>query len=207
MKQIRSWKGSSLRLQVDVRSSRSPRTLERVEQIGRLLRARPPSLAMLSPREASRPGRLVDAVRVVADLIREPGRVEEVRQEHVGAILMVIAGLETALATRLMAAEREGVVNSPAEPEADRLLTAQEAAKVLGVSADYLYRHARALPFAVRPTPGTLRFSAQGIARTSVENEPNWPGTRLVLECTRILHYSSGSMFRADCRRARQPAL
>jgi predicted DNA-binding transcriptional regulator AlpA len=53
---------------------------------------------------------------------------------------------------------------TPSLDESDQLLSVKEAAHQLGVSVDWLYRHAATLPFTVRPTPGTLRFSCQGIA-------------------------------------------
>jgi hypothetical protein len=49
-----------------------------------------------------------------------------------------------------------------AEPE-DRLLTVQEAAPILGVTVDWLYRHADEFRFTVRPGAGQLRFSSIGI--------------------------------------------
>src|SRR4029079_3016337 len=49
-----------------------------------------------------------------------------------------------------------------AEPE-DRLLTVHEAASVLGVTVDWLYRHADEFRFTVRPGAGQLRFSSVGI--------------------------------------------
>jgi hypothetical protein len=48
------------------------------------------------------------------------------------------------------------------EPE-DRLLTVQEAAPILGVTVDWLYRHADEFRFTVRPGAGQLRFSNLGI--------------------------------------------
>lgn len=48
-------------------------------------------------------------------------------------------------------------------PREDRLLTVQEAAAVLNVTADWLYRHADDFAFTVRPGPGQLRFSHLGI--------------------------------------------
>lgn len=48
------------------------------------------------------------------------------------------------------------------EPE-DRLLTVEEAADILSVTVDWLYRHASDLPFTVRPGPGQLRFSKNGL--------------------------------------------
>jgi predicted DNA-binding transcriptional regulator AlpA len=49
--------------------------------------------------------------------------------------------------------------------ERDRLLDAPEAAKLLTVSEDWLYRHAKKLPFARKLGPKMLRFSHQGILK------------------------------------------
>ena len=48
------------------------------------------------------------------------------------------------------------------EPE-DRLLTVEEAAAVLNVTVDWLYRHANDFSFTVRPGPGQVRFSNIGV--------------------------------------------
>ena len=47
----------------------------------------------------------------------------------------------------------------------DRLLDATEAAKLLSVSEDWLYRAAKKLPFTRKVGPKMLRFSAFGIQR------------------------------------------
>ena len=52
-----------------------------------------------------------------------------------------------------------------AETAQDRLLTIDQASKKLGLSKDYLYRHADQLPFTVRPGLRQLRFSLLGIER------------------------------------------
>jgi predicted DNA-binding transcriptional regulator AlpA len=59
-----------------------------------------------------------------------------------------------------------------ADPEmaADTLLDVTEAAKRLATTRDWLYRHARQLPFVVR-NGRQLRFSAAGIARYIRERE------------------------------------
>jgi excisionase family DNA binding protein len=54
----------------------------------------------------------------------------------------------------------------------ERLLTAEEAARVLSVSPDWLYRHAKKLPFTRKLGPKMLRFSYQGILK--------WLATRKV---------------------------
>jgi excisionase family DNA binding protein len=51
------------------------------------------------------------------------------------------------------------------QKEADRLLTAEEAAEMLSVSPDYLYRHAKKFPFTRKVGPKMLRFSRQGIIK------------------------------------------
>jgi predicted DNA-binding transcriptional regulator AlpA len=150
-----------------------PSTLETLEQVSLMLKYRSLGLAMLSPREASRPARLLDAVQVVAELIREPGRVEEVRPEDVGAILMVIAGLETALAARLMVGGPSTRTEDRPVVEDDRLLTAAEAGALLRVTPRWLYRRAGRLPFARRLSRKAVRFSEAGIRRWMAAKRPS----------------------------------
>jgi predicted DNA-binding transcriptional regulator AlpA len=47
----------------------------------------------------------------------------------------------------------------------DRLLTVKEASRKLGLTIDYLYRHADHFPFTVRVGPRQLRFSLHGMER------------------------------------------
>lgn len=47
----------------------------------------------------------------------------------------------------------------------DRLLDAEEAARLLCVSPDWLYRHAKKLPFTRKLGPKMLRFSSLGIQK------------------------------------------
>ena len=47
----------------------------------------------------------------------------------------------------------------------DRLLEAEAAAKILAVTEDWLYRHAKQLPFTRKLDRKVLRFSFQGIQR------------------------------------------
>ncbi len=47
----------------------------------------------------------------------------------------------------------------------DRLLTVEEASRKLGVTKDYLYRHADLFPFTVRLGPRHVRFSLYGMVR------------------------------------------
>ena len=47
--------------------------------------------------------------------------------------------------------------------DGDRFLDAEEAAQLLAVSPDWLYRHHKKLPFTRKLGPKMLRFSYQGI--------------------------------------------
>ena len=47
----------------------------------------------------------------------------------------------------------------------DRLLTAEEAAKILSVSPDWLYRSSKRLPFTRKIHHKMIRFSFQGIQK------------------------------------------
>jgi excisionase family DNA binding protein len=53
--------------------------------------------------------------------------------------------------------------HGPMEPSPDELLTPAQAAERLHISRDWLYDHARRLPFAVKLGPKQLRFSRAGL--------------------------------------------
>ena len=55
----------------------------------------------------------------------------------------------------------------------DRLLDAEEAAQLLAVSQDWLYRNAKRLPFARKLAPKMLRFSYQGMLKYIAARKPN----------------------------------
>ena len=74
--------------------------------------------------------------------------------------------LESALEGLLRRIVREEIQGLKAEVNGqDMLLDAEEAAKMLSVSADWLYRNARRLPFTRKLGPKMLRFSSQGIQK------------------------------------------
>ena len=67
---------------------------------------------------------------------------------------------------QLQALVREQVRSALGEhgPE-ERLLDAKEAARLLSVSEDWLYLHAKRLPFSRKLAPRVLRFSLQGLLK------------------------------------------
>jgi excisionase family DNA binding protein len=85
----------------------------------------------------------------------------ELPAEEIPAVLAQLAAAQSMLAARLLA-ERH-VVHADSS-EAGKLLTVEEAAQRTGISQDWLYRHSRNLPFAVR-VGRFLRFSESGLER------------------------------------------
>lgn len=78
------------------------------------------------------------------------------------AIAMQLAALQGAVAARLAAGVRR-------DDGPDRLLTVKQAAPVLGMSEDWLYRNADRLPFTRRTGRRTVRFSERALRRFVAE--------------------------------------
>ena len=55
--------------------------------------------------------------------------------------------------------------NGNSYQEAERLLNAEKASKILSVSEDWIYRHAKQRPFTRKLGPKMLRFSYQDIQK------------------------------------------
>lgn len=101
-------------------------------------------------------------------LLADPARAADVPPGERQAVLDALAVQEGRcrvlrdVLTRGLAPVPEAVGTS------DRLLTVEEAAARLGLSADWLYRHAKSLPFTRRPARRALRFSEAGLGRWMV---------------------------------------
>jgi predicted DNA-binding transcriptional regulator AlpA len=91
----------------------------------------------------------------LAQLILHPDRISEVPRSSVAALRGKLSELDTMLLGALFqaAAPTTGT---------DRLLDAKEAASRLGMSIDYVYKHATEFPFAAHEGRRVL-FSEQGI--------------------------------------------
>lgn len=74
--------------------------------------------------------------------------------------------IETALEQLLRRVIREEVQNIRSESkDPDNLITAEEAARLLAVSPDWLYRHAKQLPFTRKIHHKMIRFSYLGLQK------------------------------------------
>lgn len=81
-----------------------------------------------------------------------------------GVATVPVAWLRDLLAAEAVSQPVPDAESPLAEPE-DRLLAVAEAAKRLGVTPDWLYRHAKQLPFTVKLGRKTLRFSSVKLER------------------------------------------
>jgi predicted DNA-binding transcriptional regulator AlpA len=92
-------------------------------------------------------------------LVHDPAQIAGLPADAVQSLWLEASQLERQLFLRLLA-----VSASNHTAEEDRLLDVEEAAAILSKTVDWLYRHARTLPFVVRE--GRLvRFSNAGIQK------------------------------------------
>ncbi len=101
------------------------------------------------------------AVPTLDELATDPIHASALPLVALQALLCRCLTVQTALLGALVASGR-AVTDAAAEP--DRLLDVAAAAERLGASKDWLYHHARQLPFTVRQGR-LLRFSSHGIDR------------------------------------------
>ena len=89
----------------------------------------------------------------------------EVPAESIAPVIARLASLQTALAARLLDAGFNGNTAASGPEREDELLTVADAARLLNVSEDWMYRRAARLPFARRLPRKALRFSKSGLLR------------------------------------------
>ena len=100
---------------------------------------------------------VVETVVVEAVLLADPANIPP---NLIPAVLSRLSALQTTLTTRLLEAQ-----HSPEHSEnSEALVDVDEASRRLATSKDWLYRHAKRLPFTVR-VGRALRFSTHGIDR------------------------------------------
>jgi predicted DNA-binding transcriptional regulator AlpA len=105
---------------------------------------------------------------LVAGLISNPSAAAQVPTDQIPAFVAKLASeqatlsaLQGVLTARLLASQ-----DTPATAEStDRLLTAEQAAAILGVGKRWVERRARRLPFARRLSAHAVRYSESGLRR------------------------------------------
>jgi predicted DNA-binding transcriptional regulator AlpA len=83
---------------------------------------------------------------------------EEIPKEDAPAVLTQVSAFSMAIAARMLTDTGE---EQPKEE--DELLTADQAAELLAVKPDWLYRRVKNLPFVRRLSRKALRFSRRGL--------------------------------------------
>jgi predicted DNA-binding transcriptional regulator AlpA len=101
-------------------------------------------------------------VPTLNDLVSHPEQAKDLPVHVAADLLAQVASLQPLLLSRLYTGLSFGA--KPTQDD-DRLLAVGEAAVLLGMTEDYLYRHADRFPFTVRPAPRQIRFSKSGIQR------------------------------------------
>lgn len=103
----------------------------------------------------------------IGALVAKPDRAADVPMHQIAALLASLASeqarlvaIQGVLMTRLVASQ-----SSVMDESADRLLTAQDVAKALGVTKRWVQRRARRLPFARRLSAHAVRYSESGLKR------------------------------------------
>ena len=117
-------------------------------------------LGRILPRAGGVDVATLHAAPTLDELASDPSKAQGLPAELAAALQTKCLLVLNALWTRQLAARPEPA----AAQSADALLDVQDAAQRLKTSTDWLYRHARRLPFTVR-NGRQLRFSAAGIAR------------------------------------------
>ena len=105
------------------------------------------------------------AVPSLDEIARDPSRVDDLPTDVAMGLLLRVHTIEGVLGARVA----DGLLRTPKDGDAarsarDTLLTADEAAKRVGMSVHWLYHNAGKLPFTVRQGRA-LRFSANGIEK------------------------------------------
>ncbi len=92
--------------------------------------------------------------------------------DRIAAVMTQLAALQTALAARLITGHSASQDPAAMSQEQEELLTPDQAALLLSVSADWMYRHAGDLPFTRRLSRKALRFSKAGLLKWRAGRRP-----------------------------------
>jgi excisionase family DNA binding protein len=89
----------------------------------------------------------------------------EVPPESIAVVITRLASLQSALAARLLMIPSAPGHQEFNPNEEDDLLTTADAARMLNVSEDWIYRRSGRLPFTRRLSRKSLRFSKSGLLK------------------------------------------
>jgi excisionase family DNA binding protein len=107
----------------------------------------------------------VQGKELLARLVTDPGAVDLLPREQVPEVVAELERLKLILEARYLTSPSPVPPSRSPALDGDELLTAEEAARRLGVSKRWLYEHASGLPFSRRLGGRTVRFSARGVEK------------------------------------------
>lgn len=94
------------------------------------------------------------------DLAQNPASANAVPLSEIPVLLCRVASVQVLLLARLMVES----TNDAGRAETDELLTIEDACAMLKIQPDYLYRHWKKIPGAMK-IAGKIRFTAVGLRR------------------------------------------
>jgi excisionase family DNA binding protein len=109
------------------------------------------------------PDRRLHMVPILTDLLDAPELALDLPLHEAAAMLARVGALEAMLRARLATPVPTSPIGSAIAE--DRLLTTDQVAERLGVTRNWLYRHATQLPFVRKLSRKALRFSEEGLHR------------------------------------------
>ncbi len=102
-----------------------------------------------------------DSIKFLLDRLEH--ELEQTSSEALPEVYGELEKLKLRLWIRMLHSKPK-VEQAPA-PVADKMLTAQEAARILGTTPTFLYKNSKTLPFARKLSRKCLRFSEIGLRR------------------------------------------
>jgi predicted DNA-binding transcriptional regulator AlpA len=111
----------------------------------------------------------------------DPAAVTTMPAEHLPALLLDIASIQSRLAAASSAISARLLAEAAATSgnASEALLNVREAAIRLNVSVDWLYRHAKRLPFTRRVGSRAVRFDPAGLVRWLAHRTPRRGGSEI----------------------------
>ena len=94
------------------------------------------------------------------DLVLDPFKVETLSAYEAREMIARLASIQNVLLAKAFSGDENGH-----QPKENNLLNVEQAAKRMGCSKDWLYRHSKTLPFVRRISHRQLRFDPSGIDR------------------------------------------
>ena len=112
-----------------------------------------------------------DSIKFLLDRLEH--ELEQTPSEDLPEVCGVLERIKSHLWIRMLNSKPK--VGQAPVPVADKMLTAQEAALILGTKPNFLYKNSKSLPFARKLSRKCLRFSELGLRKWMASQRPSNP--------------------------------